>query len=297
MSLLNITADGLPNVLVVLHACTLRAGQRSLSRDTLLETVAPSAVVDDEGAMARSTLNSWVDAGLFRLQDGMVVTEPFPGGVRSASTLQLRDFTRRCATGVALSPQANPDLWGTKGAADLTRALAWMLLQDAYRCGFADFEALEAQQISDDARRPFRNTTRVQGLRFWSRFMGFSREPYADIDPTLALRDALDQIILPGQTLGADAFIDQVARVLPVLDRGHWQAQVLAIVSTPPPHLRNPGQVSPALSRALLNLRASRELLLQTSSDSGSFMVLTGAQGARVDLTFHQVSRPNGGSR
>lgn len=296
MSLLNITNDGLPNVLVVLHAYLLRASQRAVTKAALLEAVAPAALVEDGGDMARQTLNSWLAIGLFREENDCIVTDRYPHSVRSASAPDLLTFTRRSASRAAFSALANPELWGMKGAADLTRALSWMMLQDAYRHGFSDFERLESEQIADTDRLLFRNSTRRTGLVFWSRFLGFSRVPYADIDPTVALRDALPEIIEQGETLSADAFLDRVAVALPVIDRGRWQTEVLASVA-PPPYLRSSGHVSPALSRALLNLRASQELLLLRTSDTGSFMVLTGTHGARADLTFQQVSRPRGSAQ
>lgn len=297
MSLLNLTNDGLPNVLVMLHAHVLRTGQRGMAKGTLLDTVAPSFVVEDGQAMARQTLNSWLATGLFREQEGLILTAPFPSGVRSASATELRNFTRRAATQAVLSPHSNVDLWGTTGAADLTRALAWMMVQDAYRHGFGQFEELEAEQIADSERLLFRNSTRLNGLRYWARFLGFSRDPYADIDPTVALRDALPEIMGAGEALSAGAFLDRLATVLPVLDGGRWQAEILANLAQPPHHTRTAGAVSPALSRALLNLRASQELQLRRRSDSGSFMVLYGASGPRADLTFHEVVRQKEGAR
>lgn len=72
MSLLNLTSDGLPNVLVVLHAAVLRVGQRGISEAKLLDTVAPAEIVSndgDDGDMVRKTLRSWIDIGLF-IRDG-----------------------------------------------------------------------------------------------------------------------------------------------------------------------------------------------------------------------------------
>lgn len=289
MSLLNLTADGLPNVLVVLHAAVLRMGQRGISEAGLLEAVAPAAIVSDDGDMARKTLRSWIEIGLFRREGAQIFANAYPEGVRAANAAMLRDFTRRAATKAALSASANADIWGKAGSADLTRTLAWMLTQNVQSTDFSELLALEGKQLMTADREFMRNDSRLSGLKQWARFLGFSREPFADIDPTVALRDALPEIIAPGQSMSADAFLERVAVVLPVLDRGAWQVEVLNNISPEPVYVRTSGALSTALSRALLSLRASRELVLRQRSDSGSFMVLSGSQGPRPDLTFHEV--------
>lgn len=289
MSLLNLTADGLPNVLVVLHAAVLRMGQRGITEAGLLEAVAPAAIVSDDGDMARKTLRSWIEIGLFRREGAQIFANAYPEGVRAANAAMLRDFTRRAATKAALSASANADIWGKAGSADLTRTLAWMLTQNVQSTDFSELLALEGKQLITADREFMRNDSRLSGLKQWARFLGFSREPFADIDPTVALRDALPEIIAPGQSMSADAFLERVAVVLPVLDRGAWQVEVLNNISPEPVYVRTSGALSTALSRALLSLRASRELVLRQRSDSGSFMVLSGSQGPRPDLTFHEV--------
>lgn len=296
MTLLNVTSDGLPNILVVLHAAVMRAGSGGLSETYLLETIAPESFVEDGGGKARETLNTWIKLGLFRREGNQILTDPFAGeSIRKASAVALRDATRRGATRAALSVSSNPDLWGTAGAADFTRALAWMMTLDVHKVSFQDLQKLEAEQLTRTDRSLIQNVTnRLPWLKQWARFLGFSRESFADIDPTVALRDALPEIIAPGQSMTADAFLERVAAALPVLDGGAWQTEVLTNISPGPEYSRTSGAVSPALSRAILSLRASRELILRQRSDSGSFMILSGVQGPRSDLTFHEVERSAG---
>ncbi len=292
MSLLNITNDGLPKILVVLPATLLRATKPMAEAD-LLEAVAPSTIVDDDGQLARYTLNRWTELGLFVRENGLVsVKEKLPG--RRATALEILPFTRRMACRQALAEENNPDLWASQGAraADLTRSLAWMLAQDAYRASFAQFESQESKQILDPERLLMRNSGRRSGLQFWAPFLGFSRHPFAAIDPTVAVRDALAEVLGPGEGLPAPQFVERLGTVLPVLDGGRWQLEVLKYVdpSALPP--RQPGQLSSALSRAMLSLWDSGELLLQQKADLGSSVTLTGASGARSDLTFQWIARP-----
>ncbi|SFS26654.1 protein DpdG [Pseudomonas sp. NFACC42-2] len=292
MSLLNITNDGLPNILVALHATVLRAA-KPISETELLEAVAPSALVDDEGKQARNTLNRWVELGLFVREEGLVfVKDRLPS--RNLSMLEVLPFTRRMACRQALAEENNPDIWASQGAraADLTRSLAWMLAQDIYRASFDQFEMQESQQILDPERLLMRNSGRRSGLQFWAPFLGFSRHPFAAIDPTVAVRDALNEVLIPGSGMPAEKFVERLSAVLPVLDGGRWQREVLEYVDLAALPLRQPGQISTALSRALLNLWNSGELLPQQKADLGSSITLTGANGARSDLTFQWITRP-----
>lgn len=296
MSLLNIASDGLPNVLVQLHATVLRE-RKPIPKDELLERVAPPTVVGDDGEKARQTLNRWTQLGLFQEVSGEITVTDRPQG-RSQTPQELLTFTRRTACAQALAPQNNPDLWASEGAfaADLTRSLAWMLAQDIYRTGFDKFEVQEGQQITDPNRWLLRNPTRRTGLQYWARFLGFSQRPYADIDPTVAVRDALPKVLSEGEDIEASRFIDRLAGILPVLDSGTWQEEVLAALDQNAlPRLKQ-GQLSTALSRTLLNLRESGELLLQRRADVGSSIVLTGVNGARNDLVFHWIARPKAGA-
>ena len=178
-------------------------------------------------------------------------------------------------------------------AADLTRTLAWMMAQDAFRTRFGDLERLESEQIENSDRRWMQNSTRKTGVGYWAEFLGFSRQPGGDIDPTVAVRDVLPEILGPGEGMSARDFVDRIAEQLPVLDGGRWQTAVLAEVSESALAPLQSGQVSTALSRALLCLRATGELLLQNRADTGSSIVLSGFQGIRPDLTFQWFSRPS----
>lgn len=295
MSLLNLTNDGLPNVLAMLHAAVLRAGKH-VSREELLETVAPSSVVNDEGKMARQTLNRWIELGLFRQEGDTITVDKRPAETRIAA-LEMQGFTRRIACKHALAEENNADFWASESAraADLTRSLAWMMAQDVYNASFSAFEMQEAHQISDHERLLMRNSTRRSGLQYWAPFLGFSRYPYADIDPTVAVRDVLPDILNHGRGMRASDFVAQLAWLLPVLDGGRYQQEVLAYVKPNVLAPRNPGQLSTALSRALLCLRASGDIVMTQRSDTGSAITLTGAQGARHDLTFQWISRPAAG--
>lgn len=297
MSVLNIAADGLPNLLVLLHASVIRAA-KAVPEAELLESVAPSAVVDDMGAKARQTLNRWCELGFF-VRDGDLVSLPDKPSSRRVSTLEILPLTRRTACRLVLTERNNPDLWASQaeGAADLTRSLAWILAQDVYRIRFSDLESAEPDQLNDPQKKIMENSTRRSGLEnYWAPFLGFSRGSFGQIDPTVAIRDVLPEVIKPGEGLPAPSFVERLSTVLPVLDGGRWQEEVLQFLDKSKLPRREPGQLSPALSRALLNLWTAGDLMLRQRADLGASVMLTGSNGARGDMTFQWIERPKGGT-
>ena len=292
MSLLNITNDGLPNILLSLHSILLRSS-KPIAEDDLLDFAAPASIVEDDGQMVKNTLNRWTELGMFVRENGVIsVKEKMQS--KNFTTPEVLSFTRKMACKLSLAEENNPDIWASQSArsADLTRSLAWIMSQDVYRASFNQFEAQESQQIVDPDRQLMRNATRKAGLQYWAPFLGFSRHPYAAIDPTVAIRDALDDVLVKGEGMPATSFVSRLGSVLPVLDGGRWQLEVLQFVNpTFLPKLQQ-GQLSTALSRALLNLWSTGELLLQNKADLGDSIILTGVNGTRSDLTFQWVTRP-----
>ncbi|MFN3628744.1 MAG: protein DpdG [Casimicrobiaceae bacterium] len=292
MSLLNLTNDGLPNVLVILYEAVARA-RSPLTRENLLDAVAPSGVVIDEGKMARQTLNRWRDLGLFVEKDNVITLAATPlSNLRGAGDLlaSVRREARRCA----LSEPNNENLWASEGAkaADFTRSLAWLLAQDVYRTKFTDLEELEGRQIADQQARLMRNDTRRNGLQFWAHFLGFVRQPGGgEIDPTVAVRDILPECLQPGEDMPASDFVDKLAVALPVLDRGVWRKAVEARLEPQALPTLEEGQLSTSLSRALLSLMMAEELQFENRADVGRGVVFTGRDGLRPNYRYSWVKR------
>lgn len=136
MSLLNLTSDGLPNILVVLYAAIAKARAPMIAKE-LIEAIAPESVVKD-ARIARTTLNRWTDLGLFKEDpDTKVLALHRPPPTDMKSEADIVRAVRMEARHVALSEANNGDLWAREEAraADLTRSLAWLLALDVYRQG------------------------------------------------------------------------------------------------------------------------------------------------------------------
>ncbi|MDM4769071.1 protein DpdG [Solimonas sp. SE-A11] len=292
MSLLNLTNDGLPNVLVVLYAAVARS-RSTMSRDELLESVSPAGVVDDDGKMARQTLNRWTELGLFR-DDGSAISLAQPPSREWRDEREFLASVRSAARRCALSEANNGDLWAHENAkaADLTRSLAWLLAQDVYRTTFSSLEDLELKQIADPEARLMRNDTRRNGLQVWGHFLGFVHQPGGgDIDPTTAVREVLNDCIQPGEDMPAVTLIERLAESLPVLDGGGWRRAVEARLSSQALPTMAEGQLSTSLSRALIGLLLEEELRFENRADVGSSIVFTGRDGLRSDYRYSWVRR------
>lgn len=292
MSLLNLTNDGLPNVLLVLYATAARA-KAPLKVHDLLDLVAPAGVVSDQ-SMARQTLNRWTELGLFKAAESDSIA------LAQSPEMDLKDdadvvrSARMAARACALSEVNNPDLWARQSAraADLTRSLAWILAQDVYQLRFSEIEKLELDQVSDPHVRLMQNDTRINGLKFWANFLGFVRQPGGgDVDPTVAVRDTVQICLEPGEEMPATDFVERLAVHLPVIDGGAYR---LAVESQLEHHALvdlQPGQLSTSLSRALLSLMIDETLEFQNKADVGRSIVLTGRDGLRADHRYSWVKR------
>lgn len=294
MSLLNLTNDGLPNILVVLYAAVAKS-RSPMSSKELIDGVAPTGVVSDP-RLARTTLNRWIELGLFRESDGreqVTLVEQPP--VELKSDADFVRATRIAARRVALSQPNNSELWAREGAraADFTRSLAWLMAQDVYRLQFRQINELEVGQVADSELRLMQNNTRVNGLQFWGHFFGFIRQPGGgDVDPTIAVRDVLSDCIHPGEELPATAFIERLTAALPVLDGGSYSVAVLSRLNRTTLPALQPGQLSPALSRAMIGLMFDHTLHFESRADVGRVITLTGRDGARLDHRYTWVRRP-----
>jgi hypothetical protein len=299
MSLLNLTSDGLPNILVVLYA-TMAKARAPMTAKELIEAVAPESVVKDR-RIARTTLSRWTELGLFRVDsDAEVLSLHRPPPTDMKSEADVVRAVRMEARHVALSEVNNGDLWAREEAraADLTRSLAWLLALDVYRQGSENLFSLANDHIQGTGLTLMQNGERVVGLRSWGYFLGFVRHPKAiDIDPTLAISEVLLDCIGPGEEMPARDLIERLAQALPVIDGGRYRQAVLDKLrdnALPP---LQPTQLSTSLSRSLHCLMVNQTLHFSSRSDVGSSIILTGRDGPQLSNRYTWVTRPRKGAQ
>lgn len=292
MSLLNTTNDGLHNVLVAFCRLLIVAKGESAEADLMRKIALPS-IAHENGRLARSTLNKWVDLGLLIRDDEKIrLSEYFPRSWKAMAE-DIEGTVRRAARKCALSAVNNDQLWAYEAsrAADFTRALSLLLAQDIYRTGFADLERCEIDQVSESNLRLLGNGTRTNGLKKWAHFLGFLRNTDGkEIDPTVAVRESIEWMPL-GQRVQAHEFLARLASDLPVLDGGQYRLAVEEKLDPSALVLPQGEQLSTSLSRALICLKADGTLGFEFLSDAASGMIFCGQNGPRVDVRYTHVTR------
>jgi hypothetical protein len=290
MSLLNLTSDGLPNILVVLYA-TLANSRKRFTRESLIAAVAPEYVVKDP-KLARTTLNRWIELGLFvEDHDTSELSLCRQPATKIASDVELVRTVRMEARRVALAEENNLDLWAREEAraADLSRSLAWLLAQDVYRLGGQNLFTLANSHVGTDVTL-MQNEARASGLKSWGHFLGFIRHSGAvDVDPTVAIRDVLPDCLSPGEGIPARDFVERIGRVLPVVDGGAYRRVVQSRLRVDALAATQANQLSSSLSRAFLGFMVDQTLQFTNKSDVGSSIVLTGRDGLRADHIYTWV--------
>jgi hypothetical protein len=297
MTVLNRPSDGLASVLLALHRAVVAFGPKSESE--LIALVAPPAMLADaKPEMARRTLTRWLQLGFFsggksepiRLSEELEGLSPAdPQGVRTA-ILRLVFSKRNNST--LLSAQSEDEA-EFSGASDLTRALAWMLIQDPFSFPNTLEEAESLQSRQGIEPKPFVNDTRWIGFKEWSVFLGMAIVAGGRLtpNPALALSCFLQGIVNGRSELSQEEFLEEVAATLPVLDDGYLRRTVEGEIKNPW-SIMAPTDLSPSLSMALLTLETQQVLRLEMRSDAPS-RTLLGAQ-SRVFRSFSHVSFAGG---
>lgn len=286
MTILNLAGDGLHSQVIILAAVAAKHGP--IKRD---ELVSVCAVPGDDGSEGdtlrlRAALARWLDLGLFA-EDGDAISLCIENK-RGLSLDELTDRLPAVCRRLVLQEQHCLPLWGNgdnpteKGvalASDFARGLAWALAQDIYMLGesAAEIEALERLQVTKP-RTIFQNTTRWPGLRVWARYLGFGTGHGSDFlfDPTEAVRGELADIFQDGESMSAEAFLDELSARLPVLDGGVYRKEVEANLR--PDTWRKPeqGHLSMSLSMALRRLELDGTIVLDRKADAGHVVSLSG---------------------
>jgi hypothetical protein len=286
MTILNLANDGLHSQVIVLAAVAAKHGP--IKRD---ELVSVCVVPGDDGSEGdtlrlRAALARWLDLGLFG-EDGDAISLCIENK-RGLTLDELTDRLPAVCRRLVLQEQHCLPLWGNgdnpteKGvglASDFARGLAWALAQDIYNVGesAAEIEALERLQVTKP-RTIFQNTTRWPGLRVWARYLGFGTGHGGDFlfDPTEAVRGELADIFQDGESMSAEAFLDELSARLPVLDGGVYRKEVEANLR--PDTWRKPeqGHLSMSLSMALRRLELNGTIVLDRKADAGYVASLSG---------------------
>ena len=279
MSLLNLTNDGFPHILLVLYK-EIAKHSDGIPKKVLLDIVAPKDVVQD--GKAANTLTRWIGLGLFEESPKKSIKLALAPKAIPETDGEWRNFVPQVVMHQVLIAANNADLWATEDnkAADLTRSLAWMLAQNAYTFSYSNMEDLERRQLGDGGHWVMQNGTRRTGLRRWAPFLGFAHDTgELVIDPTKAIHRVLPHILTPGRSTDAAAFIKDLSSHLPVLDGGTYRMEVERVLAAGSLGERAAHELSTSLSRALFCLHKFGVIAFERADDKNSGVLLTGRDG------------------
>ena len=300
MSVLNITNDGLFNVLIVLTRALILLGPRT--REELLNACGAKVTTVDPKQLSQ-TLARWTDLGLFAVEDGLVkLSESHRDQLgKKADVGETR--LPKTLRAITLSPVNNARFWESEEnkSADLTRGLSWILAQDVYSIDTSSHQkiaALENSQVADFDKRIFQNDTRWNGFRSWMVYLGFARGgSQVVIDPTDAIRDVLNDIFGRDKTLLAQIFLDRAAKAIPVLDGGAYRLKIEDVLKGSIWTRPQGGFLSTSFSRAIQRLAREGLIGIEHKSDAEGGITLVGANQRpwrhMTQISLHPAKKGN----
>jgi hypothetical protein len=255
----------------------------------LLTPSALTAGDNDEYDLAAKTL---AELGIVTVAEGTVALTPTARTLSIDDVagfnilLRLASLDRARNAGLAESD----DLGGPK---DLVRALAWFLTQDpAEPLDWGLVGHLQENVFPGHLPPPFANSSRWDRFVYWAPALGLAAQPLqgdgtaAKLVPdcTTAVRETVLNSWEKGESVSPSNALSRIIAELPVLPGGAYSQSLGLTVPE--------GGVSPSLSNALLTGDEAGWITLDRQSDAVDVTFLTGARGARVEVSQITV---NGG--
>lgn len=298
MSILNLTNDGLPSVLVALVRTLESLG--SMKSSKLIDLCAPITLFgavesrnqkDKQQIQAKQTLKRWVQMGLFE-QQGVQIR--FAKKYTKKSNIGSTDTLRNELLRIILDKGNNSGYLEKEPAkaGDFTYTITWILMQDIYVLSdsWEVIEPLMLRQINHDCAKPLQNNTRWTGFKAWASFLGIGLPVNGiTIDMTEPVYRALTELLPPKKEMAISDAVDGIGSVLPVLDRGVYWKQVRAQFRNNE-YLIGDNQLSNALSAALLRLKYENQIDLILYDDARS-MEITGRKFNNIKRVSHITRR------
>lgn len=250
---------------------------KTASKQKIEEICKPENLPKTDNARKKflSNLNFWIEQGLWFEKDGEIsISDEFATESNlSARVLKIcidncRDNDVTDKNNTTIEP--------------FLRCVACLLAQDKFAFGGQTINSGQGGidlAINDYLPQYLAiNKTNEGGvLRDYSRFLGFIEPIEKDafiLDPTRAILPVLPSVFSSNDVLGINTFIDNLANVLPVLDRGAFRTQVEKLMLDKGWEPPSPNEVSASLSHALERLEVAEVIAMSQRSDDKNQMSL-----------------------
>lgn len=276
MTILNTAESGIyPELIILFRAITYL---HEIERSELIKLCSPDG---DSHHRLSGTLTRWTELGLFSVTDGRYKITPKYLKTAHVTIEQHTALLPKFCRELVFEEKNCSDIWQeTQGASDFVRGISWLLCQDIYKFSstWENAGSLISSQLTG-GKLGITNDVRWNGLRFWSRYLGFTTGEGASfqIDPTIAIRDELMSVFGNDSELLALEFLGRLKNKLPVLDHGIYRTELENNLDRRSWRELPKNQISMSLSFALMRLQYSKELILIARSDTGESIKLTGA--------------------
>jgi len=316
MTIINHTSDGLyPEVIALFRAV---AYTKQITPENLITVCFPPIEKASEDEIKNKkkemrgrlsgALSRWTELGLFTEADGKVQLQEQFSARRKESIDMLTERLPSFCRQLILQDDFCIPLWGESGlTSDFARGVAWILAQDIYKFPsiwnvekgsgkpLDPLKYVEILQNHQCSATVIQNGNRWNDLRFWTRYLGFASGDSAtfQIDPTVAVREALPSIFGAHKELPAKDFLLALASRLPVLDFGNYRKEVENALNETYWRKPSEGHLSMSLSFALRRLDLEKTIRLLGKADTGSSYRLTG-RNYRTWLGFETVAWKGG---
>lgn len=292
MTLLNRPSNGHVPSMVVLWRTARAFGPMARAK---LEALCRPRVDPDQSRIP-VTFATWRSVGMFvEDEDGLVhLAAPFDA-IDATDTEALRT----AVLDLLLRPENTPALLDRAATEDISRAsdfvrvACWTLAQDPYR--LADWN--EGRVLGEAGKQGielFKGAGRWSSFQEWAYFVGLgtpTRHGFV-MTPARAIREILRDgryaVVLPTtEDVPLSAFLDDVAKALPVIDGGTYRGQLDDVLRANG-HGRAVHQVSASLALALLQLHHEEEIVLtDRAADVATRLSLIGRAGRVVRTASH----------
>ncbi|XXX76049.1 protein DpdG [Sorangium sp. So ce134] len=309
MALLN-PPQTVPHVMFLVYGYLLSAPKQTENAETLRELLAPKALShwktrgDDGDAAEKGDLPPHQKVVHFAVnalraleiieQNGddirLVLAPPKRTRERSLNPTLFKRMLRERI----LDLEANRNLWSEEGeeigSRDLTRALAWWLVQDIFEPvgPWADtsprgVQYRQRQQFGESQKTwLFSNDTRWNTFVRWAVYLGFAwrfgqktdkqTQTLLVPDPTEAIRETLPVVFSRNKELSMPEFLEVLAERLPVLDGGLHRQAVLDRINVGSVPLAEGDTLTTSLAHVLFRLEAEQVIELRNESDTAKRM-------------------------
>ena len=269
MSIVSV-AEAVPNRLLAIYGALLaRSGGETRER-LKAEMVPPSLRV---GRDNQST--AVFDASLREARAiGLVTEDGDKLSVPSAIHPKMRQGEEEAFRAHVLRVLCDEEIADSTGQSKVAPALAWLLMQDPRRPIPWSENPLPiiTRQLLGDNPLDLGNSSRLQNLAYWARYLGFARlvgagQVFIVPDPYDAISRLLSKVFDIDKSLRAREFRKRLADLCPVLEdgsvRGRVEQQVRDEIGR-----ANPQRLSRSTSLALLRLESCGRIELAESSDA-----------------------------